>query len=106
MNSPKCSLVSSAPYHTIIQYLETSWMLNRDDGEMGEVCVRVEGGGGGVQPQVFPGLLYKLTGQEASKRGLPQGPVKVKAFFMHCRDLYGSVSKCTKIDVHLFHSRV
>jgi hypothetical protein len=58
-------------------------MLNRDDGEMGEVCVRVEGGRGGLQPQVLPGLLYKLTGQEASKRGLPQGPVKVKALSIH-----------------------
>ncbi len=60
---------------------------------MGEVCIRVEGGGGG-QPQVLPGLLYKLTGQEASKRGLPQGPVKVKALSIQRA---GSVTKCTKI---------
>ncbi len=58
------------------------------------MCVRVEGGGGGGQPQVFSGLLYKLTGQEASKRGLPQGPVKVKALSMQRT---GSVTKCTKI---------
>ncbi len=63
---------------------------------MGEVCVRVEGGGGGLQPQAFPGLLYKLTGQEASKRGLPQGPVTVKALSIQRAS---SVTKCTKIGV-------